>query len=108
MLGKAVNPGLRDRLEVGPFPRGGDSFTVNNTGTEDEQTVGASFRFVADPSDWDRCLGINTPGQSGDPADPHYRDLAQLWADGQYFPVLYSREKIVAVTERKTVLQPAP
>ncbi len=72
MLGKAVNPGLRDRLEVGPFSRGGDSFTVNNTGTEDEQTVGASFRFVADPSDWGRCLGVNTPGQSGDPADPHY------------------------------------
>ena len=107
MLGKAVNPGLRDRLEVGPFPRGGDSFTVNNTGTEDEQTVGASFRFVADPSDWDRCLGVNTPGQSGDPANPHYRDLARLWADGEYFPVLYSREKIAAVTERKTVLQPA-
>lgn len=107
-LGKAVNSELRGRLEVGPFPRGGDSFTVNNTGTEDEQTVGASFRFIADLSDWDRSLGVNTPGQSGDPADPHYRDLARLWADGEYFPILYSREKIVAVTERKTVLQPAP
>ena len=107
-LGKAVNSALRGRLEVGPFPRGGDSFTVNNTGTEDEQTVGASFRFIADLSDWDRSLGVNTPGQSGDPADPHYRDLARLWADGEYFPVLYSREKIVAITERKTVLQPAP
>ena len=107
-LGKAVNPELRGRLEVGPFPRGGDSFTVNNTGTEDEQTVGASFRFIADLSDWDRSLGVNTPGQSGDPADPHYRDLARLWADGEYFPVLYSREKIVAITERKAMLQPAP
>ena len=107
-LGKAVNPELRGRLEVGPFPRGGDSFTVNNTGTEDEQTVGASFRFIADLSDWDRSLGVNTPGQSGDSTDPHYRDLARLWTDGEYFPVLYAREKIVAVTERKTLLQPAP
>ena len=103
-----MNSELRGRLEVGPYPRGGDSFTVNNTGTEDEQTVGASFRFIADLSDWNRSLGVNTPGQSGDPADPHYRDLARLWADGEYFPILYSREKIVSVTERKTALQPAP
>ena len=43
MLSDAVNAELRARLDVGPIPRGGDSFTVNNTGSEDLQTVGASF-----------------------------------------------------------------
>ena len=105
MLSNAVNAELRSRIEVGPFPRGGDKFTVNNTGTDDEQTSGASFRLIADLSDWDRCLGINTPGQAGDPANEHYRDLSPLWASGKYFPVFYSRNKIAAVTERKILLR---
>lgn len=108
MLSDAVNAELRAQLDVGPIPRGGDSFTVNNTGSEDMQTVGASFRLIADPSNWDRSLGINTPGQAGDPAQAHYRDLSGLWAEGQYFPVLYSRDKILTVTEHKTLLQPEP
>ncbi len=86
MLSDAVNAELRTQLDVGPIPRGGDSFTVNNTGSEDMQTVGASFRLIADPGNWDRSLGINTPGQAGDPAHAHYRDLSGLWAAGQYFP----------------------
>ena len=108
MLSDAVNDELRVQLDVGPIPRGGDSFTVNNTGSEDMQTVGASFRLIADPSNWDRSLGINTPGQAGDPNHAHYRNLSSLWAEGQYFPVLYSRDKILAVTEHKTLLQPEP
>ena len=108
MLSDAVNDDIRAQLDVGPIPRGGDSFTVNNTGSEDMQTVGASFRLIADPSNWDRSLGINTPGQAGDPAQAQYRDLSGLWAEGRYFPVLYSRDKIVAVTDRKTLLQPEP
>lgn len=108
MLSDAVNDELRAQLDVGPIPRGGDSFTVNNTGSEDMQTVGASFRLIADPSNWDRSLGINTPGQAGDPNHVHYRDLSSLWAEGQYFPVLYSRDKVLAVTEHKTLLQPEP
>ena len=108
MLSDAVNDELRAQLDVGPIPRGGDSFTVNNTGSEDMQTVGASFRLIADPSNWDRSLGINTPGQAGDPAQARYRDLSGLWAEGKYFPVLYSRDKILAVTAHKTLLQPEP
>ena len=108
MLSDAVNAELRAQLDVGPIPRGGDGFTVNNTGSEDLQAVGASFRLIADPSNWDRSLGINTPGQAGDPAQAHYRNLSGLWAEGKYFPVLYSRDKILAVTEHKTLLQPEP
>ena len=108
MLSDAVNAELRAQLDVGPIPRGGDSFTVNNTGSEDMQTVGASFRLIADPGNWDRSLGINTPGQAGDPAQAQYRALSGLWAEGKYFPVLYSRDKILAVTEHKTLLQPEP
>jgi len=105
-LSEAVNPDYLKQFEVGPIARGGDDYTVNDTNNNAAQKTGASFRIIADLSDWDRSLGINTPGQAGNPADPHYRDLAPLWAEGKYFPVLYSREKIEAVTEKKTVLTP--
>lgn len=105
-LGKAVNAEYAERFEVGPIARGGDNFTLNNTDNSAAQETGASFRIIADLSDWDRSLGVNAPGQSGNPDDPHYRDLVPLWQAGKYFPVLYSRDKIEAVTQRKTVLHP--
>lgn len=106
MLGNAVKPEYRPQFDVGPLPRGGDGFTVNNTNNAAEQNVGASFRIIVDLADWDRSVGVNTPGQSGNPADPHYRDLTDLWANGKYFPVPYSREKIEAVTEKRERLLP--
>ena len=51
-------------------------------------------------------MGLNTPGQSGDPDSPHYRDLFELWAQGTYFPVAYSRKKVESVTEGVTRLVP--
>ena len=103
---EAVNSEYLKRFEVGPIARGGDDYTVNNTDNNAVQKTGASFRIIADLSDWDRSLGVNTPGQSGNPDDTHYRDLAPLWAEGKYFPVLYSREKIEAAAEKKIVLTP--
>jgi penicillin amidase len=105
-LGTAVNGGIRATLDVGPAPRGGDGTTVTATGNTDNQTAGGSFKFIADTEDWDNSIGINTPGQSGDPASPHYRDLFELWAKGRYFPVAYSRSKVESVTERVTRLSP--
>ena len=81
----------------------GITFTVYG----DNQGTGASFRIVADPQDWDRSVGTNSPGQSGDPASPHFQDLFAPWAEGRYFPAMYSRPKVESVTESKTLLLPA-
>jgi penicillin amidase len=62
MLSDAVKPQYRSQFDVGPLPRGGDGFTVNNTANNAVQVVGASFRIIADLADWDRSLGVNTPG----------------------------------------------
>ena len=107
-LGPAVTSDLRDRLDVGPLPRGGSAHTVNSTSDSDNQATGASFRIVADTSDWERSVGTNAPGQSGDPASPHHHDLFQPWAEGRYFPVAYARARVEAVTEAKTLLLPRP
>ena len=100
-LGPAVSDDLRRTLDVGPLPRGGNSYTLNNSGGANNQTTGASFRIVADTSNWDNSVGTNNPGQSGDPNSPHYNDLFELWARGKYFPVLYSRDRIESVEERR-------
>ncbi len=96
-LASAVNDKIRDRLNVGPVPRGGSSFTVGNTGSGDNQTSGASFRIFIDTRDWDNTLGMNTPGQVGDPDSPLYDNLFELWANDRVFPAFYSREKIETV-----------
>jgi penicillin amidase len=105
-LSAAVNDELRRRLDVGPLPRGGNSYTVNNSGGGNNQTSGASFRIIVDTEDWDKAVGTNTPGQAGDPNNPHYRDLFPLWANDRYFPVFYSRVKIEGVAERILKLEP--
>lgn len=106
-LSAVVSAALRAKLNVGPLPSGGYAVTVNATGNGNNQTSGASFRIIADTEDWDNSVGTNTPGQSGDPDNPHYRDLFQMWATGKYFPVFYSRGKIESVAEEKRMLLPA-
>lgn len=106
-MSAAVSPDLRRRLDVGPLPRGGYASTVHSTGGGDNQTSGASFMIVVDLENWDNSVGLNTPGQSGNPDSPHYRDLFELWARGRYFPVLYSRAKVESVVESRTTLEPA-
>ncbi len=55
---------------------------------------------------WDRSVGMNTPGQGGDPADPHYRDLFDLWAADRFHPMPYSREAVESVAGRRSLLLP--
>ena len=105
-MSDAVNAATRAKLMVGPLPRGGDGTTVSATGGGDNQTSGGSLKIIADTEDWDNSVGLNTPGQSGDPDNPHYRDLFPVWAQGQYFPVAYSRRKVDSVTESISRLTP--
>jgi penicillin G amidase len=106
-LSGRVNEAQRAKINLGPLPRGGYGETVGNTGPLLNQTHGASFRILVDTEDWDKTLGINNPGQSGNPDDPHYRDLFELWAKDGYFPVYFSKHKIIAVTERSWLLKPS-
>jgi len=58
------------------------------------QTAGASVRLVMDVGAWDNSVAVNTPGQSGDPFSPHYRDLFPLWAAGAFVPLDFSRAAV--------------
>ncbi|MCP3798187.1 penicillin acylase family protein [Allokutzneria sp. A3M-2-11 16] len=95
-------------VDVGPFPRGGSADTPDaaSFGPDFKQTGGASFRMVLDVGNWDASRAINTPGQSGDPASKHYRDLASTWHKGEYFPLLYSRAAVERNATKVILLLP--
>ena len=105
-----VDAAERDRLNVGPFPVGGDPYVPSQAtyrAADFRDLSGPSVRIVIDVGNWDGSVAVNHPGQSGDPDDPHYRDLAELWRRGQYFPLLYSRAAVERATERTLRLVPA-
>ena len=102
-------PGAKDLFDLGPISRPGDGNTVNATGADSdslEQSYGASYREILDPSDWDQSVAVNTPGQSGQPGSPHYSDLMRLWDAGHYFPLVYSPKAVQDETTDRLVLEP--
>jgi len=108
-LAAAMDEAGKARLNVGPLPKRGGAYTPNQStyrATDFRQTNGPSFRVVVDVGNWDNSRAVNAPGQSGDPDSPHYRDLADMWLKGDYFPLLYSRAKVVESTRQRIRLQP--
>ena len=95
-------------FDLSPAERGGDANTVFATGGGPgfRQSHGASFREILDVADWDRSVGTNVPGQSAQPGSKHYGDLLPLWADGKYFPLLYSKAKVEAAAKDRLTLDP--
>jgi len=108
-LHSILDAAQRQQYDVNAGPIGGSSFTPMNTSyrnSDYQLTAGASFRMVLDVGNWDASRVVNTPGQSGNPASPHYRDLAPLWAKGEYFPLVYSRKAVEKESKEKLELVP--
>lgn len=106
-----ADPQLAAQMSVGPLQVPGSSSTPRAATWRPEdfsQSAGASVRMVLDVGAWDNSMTINSPGQSGDPASPHYRDLFPLWAAGSYVPLRFSRAAVEADAETVMTLTPAP
>ncbi len=103
----STNPAWRPLFDLPAVERSGDGNTVLATGGPNfRQNHGASFREILDVSDWDKSVATSTPGQSGQPLSKHYGDLAPLWAEGRYFPLLFSRQKVEVGTRERLTLEP--
>jgi penicillin G amidase len=50
--------------------------------------------------------GHSALGRSDDPFSGHHRDLAPLWATGQYVPLLYSHTVVEAATAEAITVMP--
>ena len=92
------------------MPKGGSGLTVNNNNyrlDDGRLTLGVTWRMVCDVGNWDACVTIHSPGQSGNPESPHYKDLFPLWAAEQYVPMRFSDAAGAADTRESIALQPA-
>ena len=80
--------------------RPGGFGTVNATG--------ANFRRIIDLADIDNSVWTNAPGQSAQPGSPFYGNLRENLANGEYFPILFSREAVEGGAAHRLTLNPAP
>lgn len=104
------HPINRPGFHVDPQPQPGDANTVFAASWAATRPFamnhGASFREILDPADWDRSVITNVPGESGDPASPHYKDLFADWTAGRHHPLPYSRKAVEAATTERINLVP--
>ena len=95
-------------LTIGPVRRAGDGYSPNNGAYSLLQPFAvrshSSERQIVDLADVDASLSIIPTGQSGQPYSPHWGDQTQLWANGEYKPMVLSRERIGKI-EGKLVLR---
>jgi penicillin amidase len=105
-LSDALSGEFKKGLDLGPLPRGGNGYTPGSTGNNYRQSSGASFRVIIPVGEWDKALGMNSPGQSGNAESPYYSNLFQKWAEDEYFPMLYSKDSILKYADTREVLLP--
>lgn len=79
----------------------GDGYCINQSDVTphfppDPSTIIASCRLIVDVGAWDEARAALPGGQSGHPASPHYQDRLAEWRAGGYFPLLFSRERVLA------------
>ena len=75
-------------LDRGPYPAGGDHGTLNvaayEWGNDFNVWLIPAMRIVVDFGLPEPMIGVNSSGQSGNPASPHYADGIEAWLKGGY------------------------
>ncbi len=99
-------------FNVGPFPVAGGRETPNNLSgpvgpAPWAVSYGPSTRRVIDFAKPTKSVGINPVGQSGVLFDSHYKDQAEMFAEGIYLPQHLSENDVAAHTESTLTLEPA-
>ncbi len=105
-LEEVVNDSIYNLISLKAYPRGGNGYTPGSTGYNLNQSSGGSFRVLINTGDWDNSFATNSPGQSGDPDSKFYDNLYEDWANDIYFPLLYSKSKILRNLENRKVYYP--
>jgi penicillin amidase len=109
-LGESGVAPIESLFNRGPFPTGGGESIVNATGwsvKEGYQTVWLpSMRMIVDLGNLKQSLTVHTTGQSGHAYHPHYVDMAPLWANVQYYSMLWEEGEITSGAEGHLLLTP--
>ena len=105
-LENVVNDSIRSLVELKTYPRGGDGFTPGSTSSNLNQRSGGSFRVLINTKDWDNSFATNSPGQSGNPNSKFYKNLYEDWTNDKFFPLLFSKSKVLMNLSSRKVYRP--
>ncbi|GAB4420126.1 MAG: penicillin acylase family protein [Anaerolineales bacterium] len=109
-LGQSGIGPIEAMFNRGPFPTSGGSNLVNATGWNPNEGFHLdwlpSMRMIVDMSDLNNSLTVHTTGNSGHAYHPHYMDMAPLWANVQYYPMLWDKDSIISNAEGLLRLKP--
>ena len=102
---------LKGYLDRGPYPAGGDHSTLNvsayNWGQNFDTWLIPAMRIVVDFGREEPLIGLNSSGQSGNPASKHYADGIDAWLKGQYMTFPFQPHNLdKAYGSRRLVLVP--
>ncbi len=109
-LGTSGVPPIEALFNRGPFPTSGGEAVVNATGWSIKDGYETnwlpSMRMIVDLSNLNNSLTVHTTGQSGHAYHPHYDDMSSLWANIQYYSMLWDEQAITSQAEGHLVLKP--
>ncbi|QLF91981.1 penicillin acylase family protein [Pseudomonas sp. ABC1] len=99
---------IRGYLDRGPYQAGGDHSTLNvsayHWGQDFDTWLIPAMRIVVDFNRDEPLIGLNSSGQSGNPASPHYGDGIEAWRRAQYMSFPFKSENIDKVYGSKRLL----
>ncbi|MDX1722721.1 MAG: penicillin acylase family protein [Pseudomonas sp.] len=103
----AINA-LKDYLDRGPYPAGGDHSTLNvsayNWGQDFDTWLIPAMRIVVDFGRAEPLIGLNSSGQSGNPASEYYADGIEAWRKGQYMSFPFQPQNLDKVYGTKRLI----
>ena len=95
-------------LDRGPYPAGGDHGTLNVAayawGNDFDVWLIPAMRIVVDFGLEEPMIGLNSSGQSGNPASRHYADGIEAWLKGGYMSFPFQSHNIDRVYGNKRLL----
>ncbi|NKQ12788.1 penicillin acylase family protein [Pseudomonas sp. SST3] len=99
-------------LDRGPYAAGGDHSTLNVSayrwGDNFDTWLIPAMRIIVDFGRDEPMIGLNSSGQSGNPASPHYADGIEAWLKGGYVSFPFKPENLDKVYgTQRLLLTPA-
>ncbi|MDG9922792.1 MULTISPECIES: penicillin acylase family protein [unclassified Pseudomonas] len=95
-------------LDRGPYPAGGDHGTLNvaayEWGNDFNVWLIPAMRVVVDFGLEEPMIGVNSSGQSGNPASPHYADGIEAWLKGGYMSFPFQSRNLDKVYGNKRLM----
>jgi len=99
---------IKGYLDRGPYPAGGDHSTLNvsayHWGKDFDTWLIPAMRIVVDFGRDEPLIGVNSSGQSGNSASPHYADGIDAWLKGQYMSFPFQAQNLEKAYGSKRLL----